>query len=55
LLSNLSVARSGTVHAFNFSTSHHRDLAEFAWRFNRRADLSANLPRWIHAVVSAKP
>lgn len=55
LLSNLKTALSGTFHAFDFKTYGHRYLAEFAWRFNRRSNLPAMLPRLIHAAVSTKP
>ena len=55
LLSNLKTALSGTFHAFDFKTYGHRYLAEFAYRFNRRSDLPAMLPRLVHAAIASKP
>lgn len=51
LLSNLKTALSGTYHAFHFDKYGHRYLAEFQYRFNRRSDLKAILPRLLRAAA----
>lgn len=55
LLSNLKTSLAGTFHAFEFKKYGHRYLAEFAWRFNRRSNLKAVLPRLLHAAVASAP
>lgn len=55
LLGNLKTAFSGTYHAFNFSKYAHRYLAEIQYRFNRRFDLSAILPRLLRASAVTSP
>lgn len=55
LLSNLKTALSGTFHAFNHKKYGQRYLAEFAWRFNRRAHMPSMLPRLLHRAVRTKP
>lgn len=51
LLGNLKTALSGTYHAFDFRKYGHRYLAEFQYRFNRRADLKVILPRLLRAAA----
>ena len=55
LLSNLKTALSGTYHAINHAKYAHRYLAEFAYRFNRRFDLAAMVPRLLRAAVTTQP
>ena len=55
LLSNLKTALAGTFHAFAFEKYGHRYLAEFAYRFNRRANLKTMLPRLLTAAVASTP
>jgi len=55
LLSNLKTALSGTFHAFDFKKYGQRYLAEFQYRFNRRFDLRAMLPRLLRAAVLTNP
>ncbi|TAM80166.1 MAG: IS1595 family transposase [Candidimonas sp.] len=55
LLGNLKTALSGTYHSFNHAKYAHRYLAEFAYRFNRRFDLAAMVPRLLRAAVTTKP
>ena len=55
MLGNLKTSLSGTYHAFNHSKYAHRYLAEFAYRFNRRYDLTTILPRLLYAIVNFKP
>jgi ribosomal protein L37AE/L43A len=45
LLGNLKTALAGTHHAFAFRKYGHRYLAEVQYRFNRRFDLAAMVPR----------
>ena len=45
LLGNLKTSLAGTYHAFKHSKYASRYLAEFAYRFNRRFDMPAMLPR----------
>lgn len=45
LLGNLKTAVTGTYHAFDFAKYAHRYLAEFQFRFNRRFEMKAILPR----------
>lgn len=51
LLGNLKTALSGTYHAFDFRKYGHRYLAEYQYRFNRRQDLKAILPRLLRAAA----
>jgi len=55
MLGNLKTALSGTCHAFNFEKYGQRYLAEFQYRFNRRFDLRAMLPRLLRAAVLTTP
>lgn len=55
VLGNDKRALDGTYHAFAFKRYAHRYLAEAAWRFNRRFDLKALLPRLLVAAVRCKP
>jgi hypothetical protein len=55
VLGNLKNSLSGTYHAFSHQKYAHRYLAEFAYWFNRRYDLTTILPRLLYAVVSFKP
>ena len=54
MLGNIKTSLAGTFHSF---ASEHvpRYLAEFQYRFNRRYDLSAMIPRLLHAGVSTPP
>ena len=55
MLGNLKTAFAGTYHAFDYAKYAHRYLAEFAYRFNRRYDLAAMVPRLIATAVLTKP
>lgn len=55
LLGNLKIALSGTYHSINHAKYAHRYLAEFAYRFNRRFDLAAMMPRLLRAAVTTQP
>jgi transposase-like protein len=55
LIGNLKTALSGTHHAFNFDKYGHRYLAEAQYRFNRRFDLAAMVPRLAVALMRATP
>lgn len=55
VLSNLKRSLDGAYHAFAFFKYAHRYLAETAWRFNRRFDLKALVPRWLAAAVKTAP
>ena len=55
LLGNLKTALAGTYHAFNFRKYAHRYLAEYQYRFNRRFDLKAILPRLVRAAAATGP
>lgn len=55
VLGNLKTAISGTHHAFGFRKYAHRYLAEVAYRFNRRFDLAALVPRLAVALMRATP
>ena len=48
-------AFAGTYHAFDYAKYAHRYLAEFAYRFNRRYDLAAMVPRLIATAVLTQP
>ena len=51
ILSNLKTAMTGTYHAVKFAKYVHRYLAEVQYRFNRRYDLRAILPRLVRAAA----
>ncbi len=55
LLGNLKTALSGTHHSFKFSKYARRYLAEVQYRFNRRADMAAMVPRMAVAAAQTKP
>jgi transposase-like protein len=55
VLGNLKTALNGTYHAIDHAKYADRYLAEFAYRFNRRFDLAAMVPRLITAVTQTKP
>lgn len=55
MLGNLKTAISGTYHAFKFAKYAPRYLAEFQYRFNRRYDLRAILPRLLRAAATTTP
>lgn len=55
LLGNVKTALAGTHHAFDFSKYGYRYLAECQYRFNRRFDLPAMLPRLLRATALTKP
>lgn len=55
MLGNLKAALAGTYHSFDHAKYAERYLAEFAYRFNRRYDLAAMLPRLLRAAVTTKP
>ncbi|MFZ5841259.1 MAG: IS1595 family transposase, partial [Pseudomonadota bacterium] len=45
----------GTYHAFKFKKYAARYLAEYQYRFNRRFDLQAMVPRLLVACVAGTP
>ncbi len=55
LLGNLKTALAGTYHAFRFKKYAQRYLAEYQYRFNRRFDLKAMLPRLLRAAATTSP
>ncbi len=55
VLSNLKTALAGTYHSFHFAKYAHRYLAEAQYRFNRRFDLAAILPRLLRAAAVTRP
>ena len=55
MLGNLKTALSGTYHSFDHAKYGARYLAEFSYRFNRRFDLAAMVPRLLRAAVTTKP
>ena len=55
MLGNLKTALSGTYHWFDHAKYGARYLAEFAYRFNRRFNLAAMVPRLLRAAVTTKP
>ena len=55
VLGNVKTALAGTYHAFNFRKYAHRYLAECQYRFNRRFDLKAILPRLVRAAALTGP
>ena len=52
---NLKTALAGTYHSFDHAKYGARYLAEFAYRFNRRFDLPAMVPRLLWAAAAIKP
>lgn len=55
LLGNLKTSMAGTYHAFDHAKYAQRYLAEFCYRFNRRFDLAAMLPRLLKALATTSP
>lgn len=55
VMSNLKRSLDGTLHAFKFFKYTHRYLADATWRFNRRFDLKALVPRLLVAAARCKP
>lgn len=55
LLGNLKTALSGTHHSFAFSKYARRYLAEVQYRFNRRVNMGAMVPRMAVAAAQTKP
>jgi transposase-like protein len=55
ILGNLKTSLSGTYHSFDHAKYGARYLAEFAYRFNRRYDMAAMLPRLLYAAALTKP
>lgn len=55
MLGNLKTALAGTYHSFDHAKYGDRYLAEFAYRFNRRFDMAAMLPRLLRAAASTVP
>ncbi len=51
VLGNLKTAMTGPYHAIKFAKYAHRYLAEVQYRFDRRCDLRAILPRLVHAAA----
>lgn len=51
ILGNMKTAIAGTYHSFDFDKYAHRYLGEYQYRFNRRFDLAALLPRMITAAA----
>ena len=53
-LGNVKAAITGTYR--RISPRHAgRDLASFAWRFNRRFQLGSLIPRLVHSAVRTVP
>lgn len=55
LLGNLKTSMAGTYHSFDHAKYAQRYLAEFCYRFNRRFDLQAMLPRLLKALATTGP
>ena len=55
VLGNLKTSLAGTYHCFDHARYAGRYLAEFAYRFNRRFDLPAMLPRLLKIVATTAP
>ena len=53
ILGNLKTSLSGTFHAFDFEKYAARYLGAVQYRFNRRFDLQALLPRFVKAAATA--
>lgn len=54
-LSDLKRSLDGTLHACKDLKYTHRHLADATWRFNRRFDLKALVPRLLVAAARCKP
>jgi transposase-like protein len=55
MLGNLKTALNGTYHSFDHFKYASRYLAEFSYRFNRRFNLAAMIPRLLRAAALTKP
>ena len=55
VLGNLKNSFKGTYHSFDHFKYASRYLAEFSYRFNRRFDLAAMIPRLLRAAALTKP
>lgn len=55
MLGNLKTALNGTYHSIKHQKYAARYLAEFCYRFNRRFDLPAMIPRLLRAAVLSPP
>lgn len=55
VLGNLKTAITGTYHAFKFAKYAPRYLGDVQYRFNRRFDLAALLPRLLRAAATTGP
>ena len=55
VLGNLKTSMAGTYHSFDHAKYAARYLGEFCYRFNRRFDLAAMVPRLLRALVSTRP
>jgi len=55
LLGNLKTSMAGTFHSFDHAKYAQRYLAEFCYRFNRRFDLAAMLPKLLRAISTTRP
>lgn len=55
LLGNLKTSMVGIYHSFDHAKYGARYLAEFCYRFNRRFDLPAMLPRLLRALATTRP
>ena len=55
VLSNLKRALDGTYPVFRFFKYAHRYLGEAAWRFNRRFQLQAMVPRLLMDAACCQP
>ena len=51
VMGNIKRSLDGTYHAFDFFKYAQRYLAEASWRFNRRFELIALVPRPLVAAV----
>jgi len=54
-MGKVKIALAGTYHAFNFRKYAYRYLAEYQYRFNRRFDLKAILPRLVRTAATTGP
>jgi hypothetical protein len=55
VLGNLKTTITGIHHAFKFAKYARRYLAEVQYRFNRRVDMAAMVPRMAVAITQTKP
>lgn len=55
MLGNLKTALNGTYHSFDHFKYAARYLADFSYRFNRRFNLPAMIPRLLRAAALTKP